>query len=179
MLLIAKSKKLKNQKPSLFWALVIMLFFGVPESWSGANAAEQLDNSHLRVLLQEIQKKTGMRIPEITDDNFPQIVFVTQQFINGMVCKSNNCNAQAAAKGNTIFLVNGSDVTTVKGESILYHELIHILQFHNFGETLDCKNWVQREIEAYQLQDQFVTDKGHDMPWLRSVTHYLSQMCPK
>jgi hypothetical protein len=24
-----------------------------------------------------------------------------------------------------------------------------------------------------------VTDKGYDMPWLRSVTHYLSQMCPK
>jgi hypothetical protein len=179
MLLPIESEKLKTKKSSLSWVIVIVILFGTPEFWSQIHAAEQLNNSHLKVLLQRIHEKTGMQIPKTNESGFPQVVFVTQQFISGMVCKKNSCNAQAAAKDNIIFLVNGLDVTTIEGESILYHELIHILQFYNFGATSTCDSWVQREIEAYQLQDEFVTDKGYDMPWLRSVTHYLSQMCPK
>ena len=60
-----------------------------------------------------------MDVPEIGDNKFPNIVFVPQQFINGMVCKNADCNAQAAARDTTVFLVNGLDVTTVEGDSIL------------------------------------------------------------
>ena len=146
---------------------------------SSAVAADRLENKHLKQLLLRIYKKTGMSVPEVGDVHFPNVVFVTQQFLNGMVCKNKNCNAQAAAKDTTVFLVNGLDVNTVEGESILYHELVHILQFHNFGKNPNCKSWIKREVQAYQLQDEFVSDKGLDMPWLRSVTHYLTQMCPQ
>ena len=165
-----------NQK---ILSILLVCLLSVPLTWSVVQASDQLGEKHIKQLLSRIHDKTGMRVPKVNEDNFPQIVFVTQQFINGMICKNKNCNAQAAAKDATVFLVNGLDVTTIEGESILYHELIHILQFYNFGATSSCDNWVQREIEAYQLQDEFVTDKGYDMPWLRSVTHYLSQMCPK
>ena len=144
-----------------------------------AVAAERLENKHLKQLLLKIYNKTGMSVPEVGDAHFPNVVFVTQQFLNGMVCKNRNCNAQAATKNTTVFLVNGLDVNTVEGESILYHELVHILQFHNFGKNPNCKSWIKREVQAYQLQDEFVSDKGLDMPWLRSVTHYLTQMCPQ
>jgi hypothetical protein len=120
-----------------------------------------------------------MSVPEVGGKNFPNVVFVTQQFLNSMVCKNKNCSAKAATKDTTVFLVNGLDVNTVEGESILYHELVHILQFYNFGKNPNCKSWVKREVQAYQLQDEFVSDKGLDMPWLRSVTHYLTQMCPQ
>ena len=163
----------------LFAALTFVYFSSLSLTLSAGLAAEKLENKHIKQLLLRVYKKTGMDVPEIGDNKFPDIVFVPQQFINGMVCKNTDCNAQAAARETTVFLVNGLDVTTVEGESILYHELIHILQFHNFGATLTCDSWVEREIEAYQLQDEFVTDKGYDMPWLRSITHYLSQMCPK
>jgi hypothetical protein len=162
--------------------MALILLVWLPKSiisHSSALAAEKLENKHIKQLLLRVYTKTGMSVPEIGDKNFPDIVFVPQQFINGMVCKNKECTAQAAAKDTTVFLVNGLDVTTIEGESILYHELIHILQFHNFGATSTCDSWVEREIEAYQLQDEFVTDKGYDMPWLRSVTHYLRQMCPK
>ena len=146
---------------------------------SSAVAADKLENKHLKQLLLRIYNKTGMSLPEVGDAHFPNVVFVTQQFLNGMVCKNRNCNAQAATKDTTVFLVNGLDVNTVEGESILYHELVHILQFHNFGKNPNCKSWIKREVQAYQLQDEFVSDKGLDMPWLRSVTHYLTQMCPQ
>ena len=142
-------------------------------------AAERLENKHLKQLLLRIYQKTGMSVPEVGDPNFPNVVFVTQQFLNGMVCKNRDCNAEAATKDTTVFLVNGLDVNTIEGESILYHELVHILQFHNFGRNPNCKSWIKRKVQAYQLQDEFVSDKGLDMPWLRSVTHYLTQMCPQ
>ena len=167
------------KSPQLLTALMFVWLSNSIFLPSSAVAADRLENKHLKQLLLRIHKKTGMSVPEVGDAHFPSVVFVTQQFINGMICKNKNCNAQAAAKDATVFLVNGLDVTTIEGESILYHELIHILQFYNFGATSTSDNWVQREIEAYQLQDEFVTDKGYDMPWLRSVTHYLSQMCPK
>ena len=144
---------------------------------SAGLAADRLDNKHLKLLLLRIYQKTGMSVPEVGGKNFPNVVFVTQQFLNSMVCKNKNCSAKAATKDTTVFLVNGLDVNTVEGESILYHELVHILQFYNFGKNPNCKSWVKREVQAYQLQDEFVSDKGLDMPWLRSVTHYLTQMC--
>ena len=146
---------------------------------SSVVAADRLENKHLKNLLLRISKKTGMSVPEVGDTRFPNVVFVTQQFLNSMVCKNKNCSAKAATKDTTVFLVNGLDVNTVEGESILYHELVHILQFYNFGKNPNCKSWVKREVQAYQLQDEFVSDKGLDMPWLRSVTHYLTQMCPQ
>ena len=146
---------------------------------SAGLAADRLDNKHLKLLLLRIQQKTGMSVPEVGGKNFPNVVFVTQQFLNSMVCKNKNCSAKAATKDTTVFLVNCLDVNTVEGESILYHELVHILQFYNFGKNPNCKSWVKREVQAYQLQDEFVSDKGLDMPWLRSVTHYLTQMCPQ
>lgn len=146
---------------------------------SSVVAADRLENEHLKELLLRIYQKTGMSVPKVGDPNFPNVVFVTQQFLNGMVCKNRNCNAEAATKDATVFLVNGLDVSTVEGEGILYHELVHILQFHNFGRNPDCKSWIKREVQAYQLQDEFVSAKGLDVPWLRSVTHYLTEMCPQ
>lgn len=166
-----------SRHPAKIVALVwLFSFLG---SWSTVTAGERLENQHLKQLLLRIYQKTGMSVPKIGDPHFPNVVFVTQHFINEIVCKNRNCNAEAATKDATIFLVNDLDLNTVEGESILYHELVHILQFHNFGKNANCKSWIKREIQAYQLQDEFVSDKGLDMPWLRSVTHYLSQMCPQ
>jgi uncharacterized protein YjaZ len=162
--------------------LLLTLFFicvsSISATWTTAIASEHLDDKHIKQLLLRIYNKTGMSTPDVKNPNFPKIAFVTQQFINGIVCKNRNCNAKAATKDTTIFLVNGLDVNTVEGESILYHELVHVLQFHNFGKNPNCKSWIKREVQAYQLQDEFVSDNGLDMPWLRSVTHYLTQMCP-
>jgi len=158
--------------------LLFIWVSSISATWTTANASEHLDDKHIKQLLLRIYDKTGMSTPDVKSPHFPKFLFVTQQFINGIVCKNRNCNAQAATKDTTIFLVNGLDVNTVEGESILYHELVHVLQFHNFGKNPNCKSWIKREVQAYQLQDEFVSDNGLDMPWLRSVTHYLTQMCP-
>ena len=144
-----------------------------------AQAVEKVDVRHLSEMLRHIHETTGMAVPGRSDPEYPNVVFVDQNFINGLVCKKRNCNAQAATKNTTVFLVDGLDIRTVEGESILYHELVHVAQFHNWGNNENCKSWIKREVQAYQLQDNFVSEKGHDMPWLRSVVQYLAHMCPQ
>lgn len=170
---------MKSHHFLFFATLLFVLISSASVTWTTAVASDRLDDKHLKQLLLRIYDKTGMSIPDMEGPHFPKVVFVTQQYINGIVCKKRECNAQAATKDTTIFLVNGLDVDTVEGESILYHELVHTLQFHNFGRNPNCKSWIKREVQAYQLQDEFVSDNGLDMPWLRSVTHYLTQMCPQ
>ncbi|MDA0237655.1 MAG: DUF4157 domain-containing protein [Proteobacteria bacterium] len=163
----------------LLTALLFIWTSSISTTWATAAESERLDDRYLKKLLLRIHDKTGMSIPDIKNPHFPSVEFASQQLINEIVCKNKNCNAQAATKDTTIFLLNGLDVNTVEGESILYHELVHTLQFHNFGKNLNCKSWLKREVQAYQLQDEFVSAKGLHMPWLKTVPRYLTQMCPK
>lgn len=156
-----------------------MLALGFSPVSVAATENSNVDRSHVSLLLKKIHGITGMKVPSEEDEQFPNVVYVNQNFINGLVCKKKNCDAQAATKNTTVFLVNGLDLNTIEGESILYHELVHVAQFYNYGHNSSCKSWVKREVQAYQLQNEFVTDKGYDMPWLRSVTHYIAQMCPQ
>ena len=156
-----------------------MLALGFSPVSVAATENSNVDRSHVSLLLKKIHGITGMKVPSEEDEQFPNVVYVNQNFINGLVCKKKNCDAQAATKNTTVFLVNGLDLNTIEGESILYHELVHVAQFYNYGHNSSFKSWVKREVQAYQLQNEFVTDKGYDMPWLRSVTHYIAQMCPQ
>jgi len=144
-----------------------------------ASYASDIDRRHIKEMLRHVHETTGMEVPGENHANFPNVVFVDQNFINGLVCKKRNCNAQAATKNSTVFLVDGLNIEGIEGESILYHELVHVAQYHNWGNNENCKSWIKREVQAYQLQDNFVSEKGHDMPWLRSVVQYLAHMCPQ
>ena len=54
---------------------------------------------------------------------------------------------------NNIYLADRHvDLNTPYGESILFHESVHLLQFHNKGSADTCQEWINREIEAYSLQ---------------------------
>jgi hypothetical protein len=139
----------------------------------------QVDDMMIRDHLRKIYQITGMSIPEKDSPEYPKILFVDQDFIEQMACKGEACDAPAFTKGPTVFMADDLDLAEILGESILYHELVHVLQYYNYGGNDGCKSWSKRELQAYQLQEEFVNERGYDMPWLRSVTHYLAAMCDR
>ena len=138
----------------------------------------QVDDMMVRDYLRKIYQITGMSIPEKGSAEYPRIVFVDQSFIEQLACKSQKCGAPAYTKSDaTILLADDLDLNRIEGQSILYHELVHVVQFFNYGGNDSCKSWTKREVQAYILQDEFVTDHGYDMPNLRAITHYVAKMC--
>ena len=89
---------MKSHHFLFFATLLFVLISSASVTWTTAVASDRLDDKHLKQLLLRIYDKTGMSIPDMEGPHFPKVVFVTQQYINGIVCKKRECNAQAATK---------------------------------------------------------------------------------
>ena len=58
----------------------------------------------------------------------------------------------------TVILNKNFDITTVHDKSVLFHELVHHLQYENdIDSTVECRG--QLEKEAYTLQDEWLQEK--------------------
>jgi len=69
----------------------------------------------------------------------------------------------AVTTPNNIYLADRYvDLNTPYGESILFHESVHLLQFHNKGSADTCSEWINREIEAYSLQVIYNLKRKYD-----------------
>lgn len=51
-----------------------------------------------------------------------------------------------------IYLDNQLDFSNAYEASVLFHEFVHALQYYNLGPFTECRDWANREYEAYQLQ---------------------------
>ena len=130
-------------------------------------------------LLERATNDLGLDVHNITDENYPPKVIVTnQEMIEHIVCKNNGCVALGAANQDAIFIADSIDLRSVKGKGILFHEIVHALQNIQFGRaSYDCDEWVRREEEAYALQNKWVSERGLDDPWLTQVLEKQKQVC--
>ena len=101
-------------------------------------------------LLEQASQDLGIEIPSFTSDKYPHVI---------------------------VYIADEVDLTTVEGQSIMYHEMIHALQYAKYGKAPSCQQWSRREIEAYVLQDQWVQKQGEDIPWLREILPSLEVRC--
>lgn len=63
-----------------------------------------------------------------------------------------------------IILNKDFDITTVHDKSVLLHELVHHLQYHNgIDSTVNCQ--AELEKEAYNLQDEWLQEKHNVTVW--------------
>lgn len=60
-------------------------------------------------------------------------------------------------KSHTLYLTSDFDINNQYHQSYLLHELVHYLQWHN-NEEHNC--WGLLEVEAYNLQDQWLYQQG-------------------
>ena len=127
-------------------------------------------------LLEQASQDLGIAVPSITSNKYPLIKIVPRDQVELVVC-NNKCDALAAQWQNIVYIADEVDLRSVEGQSIMYHEMIHALQYAKYGKAPSCNEWARREIEAYILQDQWVQKQGEDIPWLREILPQLETRC--
>ena len=140
------------------------------------NSPSANNDSLIKELLNTASKELGIEVPDVTSEKYPSILIVARQEVEYIVCK-NSCNALAASLENLVYVADEVDLDTIEGHSILYHEMIHALQYAKFGQAQNCRQWVDREMQAYQLQDKWANKQGLNIPWLREIQDQLAVSC--
>jgi hypothetical protein len=137
-----------------------------------------IDYNYIDLLLKHINVSSGLGIPKKGTPEYPTIVFAPAEEVYKLVCHNSlKCTAVAAAKWNLILLTKYVDLATPEGDSILYHELVHVAQWYTKGTAKTCKEWTDNEIQAYLLQHKYSQSKGHDMDWIPEWIQYIRKRC--
>jgi hypothetical protein len=134
------------------------------------------DDNLKKKLLEQASQDLGIAVPSITSDKYPHVMIVPRDQVELVVC-GNKCDALAAQWQNIVYIADEVDLRSVEGQSIMYHEMIHALQYAKYGKAPSCQEWARREIEAYVLQDQWAQKQGEDIPWLREILPSLEVRC--
>jgi len=138
----------------------------------------------LEKLLGDAVADFGTVTPHKDSASYPELHFVGREFVKSLVCKNpenkDDCRPTAAAPDHRIYLSEEIDLRSVDGQSVLYHELIHVLQYLENGHAENCIDYVHRETEAYNLQYAWARSRGHDDPWIKNGVHkVLESFCYK
>lgn len=90
----------------------------------------------------------------------PEIHLVSPQKLRDMVCPGRECTVHGLQVQDKIYFDDSLDMADVYNASILYHETVHFLQWVNRGDAKDCAEWMEREVEAYGLQNHVLEKAG-------------------
>jgi hypothetical protein len=73
----------------------------------------------------------------LTDESYPPKVIVTnQEMVEYIVCKNNGCVTLRAGNQDAIFIADSTDLRSVNGKGILFHEIVDAPQNIQFVWTL-------------------------------------------
>lgn len=110
-------------------------------------------------LLAWINIEAGLEVPDRT----PVVAFVPRASLELMACKG-PCPILGLYPGKGVVYVDGDLAleTNICARSVLLHELVHYMQdkARRFAEYSPELRWQMRELEAHQIQSQFLTAHG-------------------
>lgn len=93
----------------------------------------------------------------------PLVTVIAQNELSARVC-GGSCAARGAfIPGRGVFIINELAVETdPQDRSVLLHELVHYLQELNgrYADKTACDRFRDRELEAYRLQDEYLSRYG-------------------
>lgn len=90
----------------------------------------------------------------------PEIHLVPIQKLRDRICPGKECAIYALQVRERIYLDQDLDMADLFNASILFHENVHFLQWANKGDAKDCSEWMERELEAYGLQNHVLEKVG-------------------
>ena len=90
----------------------------------------------------------------------PEIHLVPVKKLKEIACSGKECSVKALQVRERIYLDETLDMADIQNAAILFHEAVHFLQYVNKGEAKDCEDWLQREFEAYGLQNHVLEKAG-------------------
>jgi hypothetical protein len=110
----------------------------------------------------------------------PQVTVIAQDALSTRVCGGPCAVKGAFIPGQGLFIINGLEIETdPQDRSVLLHELVHYLQDLNgryAGETA-CDRFRYRELEAYRLQDEYLSRYGLGVNDLAARLEWQSPGC--
>jgi hypothetical protein len=89
----------------------------------------------------------------------PEIRLVSNEKLKATICPACK-NLGAGFMDGVIYIDETLDMSNVRTASILFHEMVHFLQWSNKGPAKNCDEWFDREVVAYQLQNEVLFKAG-------------------
>lgn len=121
-----------------------------------------MDQASLASLASELFTAIHLMSGYPAPPTLPEIHFVAQPQLAQMFC-GKPCKVRAIyLRGEGVYLDETLDLAgNTLDRSILMHELVHHVQAVSGGygaHPLDCERWNKAEIEAYALQNRYLTE---------------------
>jgi hypothetical protein len=110
----------------------------------------------------------------------PQVTVIVQDELSTRVCGGSCAVKGAFIAGQGLFIVNGLEIETdPQDRSVLLHELVHYLQELNgrYADETACDRFRYRELEAYRLQDEYLSRYGLGVSNLNVRLEWRSAAC--
>jgi hypothetical protein len=121
--------------------------------------ASDMDFELLADLFRVIHALSGYPIP----DQFPEVHLVPHHELEARICPA-GCGVKAFyLSGRGVFMDEALDVRNdVVARAVLLHELVHHVQniAGRFDSLAECQAWYAREVEAYQIQNDYLRQQG-------------------
>lgn len=159
----------------LFLCIIALL---IPCIYSNVYTKSFVNYDYIDLLLKHIGANLHVPVPDKGDMFYPHIIFSTQTEVDSLVCnKGKRCGAWAGTKWHKVFLGPYVDLDTPEGDTILYHELVHVVQFYTHGAAKTCQQWADNEVQAYMLQYKYALAKGLEMNWILKWVDEIRRRC--
>jgi len=136
--------------------LLLIIAWGLYVLWPSPGLAAELTQMQATTIYMLAHSVSGYKLPAIA----PEIHLVPIQKLRDMVCPGKTCAVHALQVREKIYLDQDLDMQDIQNASILFHENVHFLQWANKGEAKDCAEWMEREYEAYGLQNHVLEKAG-------------------
>lgn len=124
---------------------------------------------------RDIASRTELKIPPYT----PEVVWITRSDLQRIGCDGQACTVAAALIDGVVYLsVDAVRLDTTLGRSILYHEIVHVMQFWTVGPPADCRERLAYERVAYELQQAYTRRHGIEYHFLGDLARALDCRYP-
>lgn len=131
------------------WVFILCIAF-----FSSASFADSEHSEMMEKLARWIQRNSAYK--DIDINNLPVPLFLQQTELCNVAGLTETCGAKGLERGSIVYLLVEFLLKDDYSESILLHELVHYFQRKKGGDAKTCKVMVNREFEAYLLQNQYL-----------------------
>jgi hypothetical protein len=138
--------------------LAAVLFFSLI-THSYADSKKIIPNSSAFLALLEEAKKAMNFQGELST---PKIFSLNERDLQKLYCSGfSKCNTITAMYEDGILYIDEDfDTNHPVWRSIIFHEMVHHIQFIKYGGTKNCDVWFKKEKEAYKLQAAYLRKQG-------------------
>lgn len=149
------------------WLIIVALVVLNASAWSDDLRAAEVTDDQAATVYALAHSVSHLPLPE----KAPTIHMVSGEALQLIACGSTGmCQGiRAMQVGQDIFLDQTLDMSTPRNATILLHEFVHYLQWAKGGMPKNCAEWRDREIVAYQVQNEVLYKIGEELvpPYLK------------